>query len=539
MTIAVSDSAIAELSFGHLVSVVAIDSQSDETSASIPSSEGQRVLADFVAAHFTACGFEVSRDDQANVIASRPGRKGGGPSSADPIALLVHLDTARGTGHPSMLHRVANWDGTRVPFPNNPSICVDTAHYASLTPFLGQTIVHGDGQIPFGLDDKLGLTHLMTLARLIHGDPSIDHPPLLLIGRPDEEIGRMEAVESLADELARRGVRSGFTVDGILPFEVNVANFNAAHASVTFIGRPTSVPTGADQRLEVLEVVLNGVNTHGATANAEGHRTAVRFAAELVDTLARAGIEVHPARLVSDAMRDCDGVLTLLARPGDRLAIEGMTTAIVGPHIPRGASFEVRVADAAPADLILDDAVSRMLASVIAFAKSRPVDTFPLWAEDSSGWQGYSHAYRVHSKTEHLDGQDIAVTALTLDIRIRDFDPATLEARKRHIADFFGAFEHFQVSVALRDQYVNMGPRLADRKDLVEVAIAAGRDIGVEVLDMPIRGGTGVDPFLDRGTAIANLGTGYFAPESEKELTTVELMAKHARWLVALLSRLA
>ena len=42
--------------------------------------------------------------------------------------------------------------------------------------------------------------------------------------------------------------------------------------------------------------------------------------------------------------------------------------------------------------------------------------------------------------------------------------------------------------------------------------------------------------FLDftSGIAVANLGTGYFAPESEKELTSLQMLAAHARWLVGL-----
>ncbi|HRE91777.1 MAG TPA: hypothetical protein PK095_21845, partial [Myxococcota bacterium] len=194
--------ALSELSFSHLQAVVAIDSQSDEASTTIPSTDGQRRLAEHVAAHFARCGFTVERDDQANVIASLPGSKDGKPSQAEPLALMVHLDTARGTGHPERLHTVARWDGSPIPFPNNPTIRVDVAHYPDLARFLGHTVVHGDGAVPFGLDDKLGLTHLMTLAELLCRHPELDRPPLYLIGRPDEEIGRMEAVESLAETLA-------------------------------------------------------------------------------------------------------------------------------------------------------------------------------------------------------------------------------------------------------------------------------------------------------------------------------------------------
>ena len=79
-----------------------------------------------------------------------------------------------------------------------------------------------------------------------------------------------------------------------------------------------------------------------------------------------------------------------------------------------------------------------------------------------------------------------------------------------------------------------MGPRLAERPELVRWATDAALELGLQAPKLPIRGGTGVDPFLDAGIAVANLGTGYFAPESEKELTSLQMLAAHARWLVGL-----
>ena len=55
----------------------------------------------------------------------------------------------------------------------------------------------------------------------------------------------------------------------------------------------------------------------------------------------------------------------------------------------------------------------------------------------------------------------------------------------------------------------------------------------------PIRGGTGVDPFLAVNVPIANLGTGYFAPESEKELTSKQNIARHVLWLAHLVQHIA
>jgi di/tripeptidase len=516
-----TDERIQSASLGHLQTVVAIDSQSDEHASAIPSTEGQRALAFVVAEHFAVCGASVEMDPHANVIATLPGRGQG--AEAPPVALLVHLDTARGTANPPSLQLTRAWDGHRVPFALNPTIDVSVANYPGLEAFLGHDVVHGEGINPFGLDDKLGLTHLMTLAEVLAADPSIDHPPILFIGRPDEEIGRMAAVEGLADLLASRGVRSGYTIDGILPFEVNVANFNGAHATASWEGAPLDPARVAEFNRGYM-LTFGGVNTHGATAHDEGHRAAVRLAAEFV---AAARSLVIPVAFDSDRMRDCDGQLAVRIAPSVAPGlVEALLARVVGPHIRRGASFALRPLTALElAALPAHDGVGRMLASVLAFA-AEATPSAPRWAEDSHGWLGYSHPYRARTTPHGVD----------LDVRIRDFDGERLAVRK---AEVRAAFSAEGVRVTDHDQYVNMGPRMADRRDLVELALAAGRDVGAAVRELPIRGGTGVDPFLARGTAIANLGTGYFAPESEKELTSLQLMVSHVRWLTALMRRLA
>ena len=79
-----------------------------------------------------------------------------------------------------------------------------------------------------------------------------------------------------------------------------------------------------------------------------------------------------------------------------------------------------------------------------------------------------------------------------------------------------------------------MGSVLSQYPELVTWAEAALTAIDQPAMKSPIRGGTGVDPFLERGIPVANLGTGYFAPESEKELTSKQNIARHALWLTHL-----
>ncbi len=498
-----SDAEIAVRARRHLESVLAIESASDEDSHSSPSTEGQAQLARFVGEHFAALGATVEQDQFANVIATFPGRGVG--AHAEPLALMVHLDTARGTSPCEVLELAPEWSGEALAWPENPRIRVDVATYPTLAAFVGQDVLHGGGSAPVGLDDKLGLTHMMTLAWLLATNPGIDHPPLLLIGRPDEEIGRMEALVGLAALLAERGVRTGYTVDGIEPFEVNVENFNAAGASILF---PRRAVTG-DSSHHAIRLI--GVNTHGATAHAEGHRSATRLASEVLERLQGEGVEVVGFR--SDQARDCDAIV-VFAVPADRVGRLGQACGeAVAAHRLRGAGWS---SEPLPSGFVPDAAAGDMLRFVARFLSSEPGHT--LLAEDSWGRDGYSHPYRAFPVEQGVQ----------LDIRIRDFSTEGLSARIAHIRDLAGAAASFT------HQYVNMGPRLTDRPELVSWAKDAADTQQRQAQVLPIRGGTGIDPFLDAGVAVGNLGTGYFAPESEKELTSLQMLVGHARWLLSL-----
>ncbi|MDP2314092.1 MAG: M20/M25/M40 family metallo-hydrolase [Pseudomonadota bacterium] len=502
-----SADAIATLTLAHLQRVVAIDSQSDEASTTLPTTEGQRHLADHLAAFYAGLGATVERDANANVLAWFPGR--GALADRAPVAFLVHLDTARGTRAVPSLHVVPAWDGSRVPFPKNRTIQVDIATYPEAAVFLGQDLVHGPGDAPFGLDDKLGLAECLATAELLAAQPDVPHPPLVFVARPDEEVGRHEAVVALAGTFAERGVRFGYTVDGILPFEVNVENFNAAQVTVTF------PPLASHDRPGVAVVArIGGVNTHGATAKAEGHRAAPRLAAEWLAAMDHA--DAAFTGFVSNALRDCDALVHLRVAPGAGERVRAALEAVMAPHLARGASWSLSTGEGPD-----DFAAERALEWIKQFYASEP--GFPLACEDSAGRDGYSHPYRMRPS----EG------GLRLDLRLRDFDPAGLQRRIDHVLGLAG-----DLPVELHHQYVNMGPRLAAHPELVAHAQAAAADIGVPVVVAPIRGGTGVDPFLDAGVPIANLGTGYFAPESEKELTSRQMMARHVEWLFALVQRL-
>ena len=174
----------------------------------------------------------------------------------------------------------------------------------------------------------------------------------------------------------------------------------------------------------------------------------------------------------------------------------------------------------------LTDEAMRLVATLATFLK---VDgPQPLLSEESDGYEGYSNPCFV----------DVTDDGLELSYRLRDFDSERLGAREAHIKTV-SALGPGEMPVTIQRQYVNMGDALSPYPELVSWAEQAAIDAGVKVLKRPIRGGTGVAPFLARGIPVANLGTGYFAPESEKEFTSVQKIGQHALWLLSLLEQIA
>lgn len=515
---------LASLGTQNLRSVIAIDSHSDERSETIPSTEGQRRLSSYLEGFFRELGFAAASDEFANLLVDIPGNVEGAPA----LALMVHMDTARGTEAVEDLCTLASWDGSRIPFPRNDRLEVSLERYPETRAWLGHDLLFGPGERPVGFDDKLGMSELMTMAQVLaRGD--VRHGPLVLVFRPDEEIGRMQAVHGLVGELTKRGVRFGFTVDGLSPFEVNVENFNASRAFVRLPGKPLDLAPLA--RTRVLRVKVNGAKSHGATAKAEGYKNATVLFAEAFAPLSRRQ-DVLPVGFASDHAAETDAELAFLLRGDDDAAVERAEKAllssfeeVIASHRFKGAGIHI-VERHEEAASVATDAVARLFAHLATFLRSDGPE--PQLSEDSDGHQGYSNPCFVHVESD----------GVKLEYRLRAFDGEELRRREEHIRAVASEGPG-DLPVDVHQQYVNMGPRLSEHPELVAWAREAAAFAGEDIIVQPIRGGTGVDPFLDGGIPVANLGTGYFAPESEKELTSRQYIARHARWLCELVSVVA
>ncbi len=211
---------------------VQIDTEADETSASVPSTQKQLVLLEMLEAELRAMGAaDVRLTDYATVLATVPATD---PSPDIPsIAFLSHVDTAPAFSGRDVKPRVhRQWDGTPIAFPDDAALVLDTAQSPDLAQKIGHDLITGSGASLLGADDKAGVAIVMSLARHLLHHPEIRHGRIRLCFTPDEEIGR--GVTHLTPE--DLDARWAYTLDGGNVGELSSETFAADKAVVHFQG---------------------------------------------------------------------------------------------------------------------------------------------------------------------------------------------------------------------------------------------------------------------------------------------------------------
>lgn len=209
---------------------VSFDTQSSETSGMHPSSEGQRVLARYLADELTALGAkDVYLSDTAYVYATIPASPGREGEPA--LGFLAHMDTSPDASGADVKPTRVIYQGGVLSLGTS-GRALDPKVFPELARLVGEELIVTDGTTLLGADDKIGLAVLVTLAEDLLAADAPSHREIRLCFTPDEEIGEGTA----CFDPVRFGAKVAYTVDGGPVDEVENANFNAASATVTFSG---------------------------------------------------------------------------------------------------------------------------------------------------------------------------------------------------------------------------------------------------------------------------------------------------------------
>ena len=138
----------------------------------------------------------------------------------------------------------------------------------------------------------------------------------------------------------------------------------------------------------------------------------------------------------------------------------------------------------------------------------------------------------------HLTDMSGTVEKAELHYILRDHDAAGLAEKEKlmrliekQINEKYGPGT---AKLSIREQYRNMAEKLAARMEIVELAEAAIRSLGLEPLRAPIRGGTDGSQLSFRGLLCPNIGTGGYACHGPYEHTTAENLDAAARLVEAI-----
>jgi len=239
------------LAFTHTVTerflrYVVIDTQSDPTSPTCPSTEKQKNLGRLLAAELQAMGItDAHLDEHGYVYATIPANT---DKQVPVICFCSHMDTSPDcTGANVKPQLVKNYQGGDIVLlPDIAEIAgmqggrveapvIRAADHPALADQIGHDIITTDGTTLLGADNKAGLAEIMDAAQFLIDNPRIKHGTIRILFTPDEEIGR--GVDKV--DLKKLGAAFAYTMDGESAGHIEDETFSADGATITIEGVST------------------------------------------------------------------------------------------------------------------------------------------------------------------------------------------------------------------------------------------------------------------------------------------------------------
>ncbi len=238
----------------RLVRYAVIDSQSDESSPTAPSTNIQFNMLNLLHKELQEIGAQdVTLTSYGVVLATIPGTAPG-PT----VGFLAHVDTAPQFNATGVKPRVVRgYNGGDITYPDNPDLVLSPEAFPYLASKQGHDIITASGKTLLGADDKAGVAIIMTAARHLLANPDIPHGQIRIAFTPDEEIGRGVDAALPAD----LGVDFAYTFDGAEVGEIVYESFSADQAKVTIKGVSIHPGTAKDKMVNAIHLAAKIIAT--------------------------------------------------------------------------------------------------------------------------------------------------------------------------------------------------------------------------------------------------------------------------------------
>lgn len=215
----------------RFLNYVSIDTQSDESSLTNPSTDKQFNLAHVLYDELKCLGIsDLKLTDNCIVYARIPANT---DEDYDRIGFIAHMDTSPDFKGKDVKPRIIkNYDGSAITLNEELQIVLDPHNFECLKRDIGSDLIVTDGTTLLGADDKAGIAIIMDMAQRIMSDNTVKHGDIAIAFTPDEEVGR--GTENFDTEYFN--VDYAYTVDGGNADEIEYENFNADSACVKVHG---------------------------------------------------------------------------------------------------------------------------------------------------------------------------------------------------------------------------------------------------------------------------------------------------------------
>jgi tripeptide aminopeptidase len=249
------DSSYQQQLLDRFLRYVKIDTQSDESSKTSPSTEKQKDLGRLLVEELKELGCsDAAMNEYGYVFATVPGNLPEDHPAHDKvptIGLISHVDTYFATPGANVKPQVIeSYKGGDITLPGDPKQVIRCDENPNLASCKGQTIITSDGTTLLGADDKGGIAEIMTVIAWLKDHPEHLHGTVRIGFTTDEEVGRGTEhfdVKAFAADYA-------YTLDGSDLGEIEDETFCADTANIVIEGHDVHPGYAKDKLVNAVRV---------------------------------------------------------------------------------------------------------------------------------------------------------------------------------------------------------------------------------------------------------------------------------------------
>ena len=214
---------------------VAVTSQSNAAVKTVPTTSGQRELAELLKTELAELGLVDLEISEFSVLTGKlPANLPAGHHAVPAVGWVAHLDTVdvclNAEIHPQV---VKNYQGGDICLNEEKQIFLKVSEHPEIEKYIGEDIVVSDGTSVLGADDKAAIANVMVALETLANDKTIYHGDIYVCFVPDEEIGLLGAKKI---DFEKFPVDFAYTIDCCELGEVVYETFNAGSAEVYIKG---------------------------------------------------------------------------------------------------------------------------------------------------------------------------------------------------------------------------------------------------------------------------------------------------------------